>query len=137
MKKKNFGQTEKLIEELKKDPGITAAKIEQNAGIREDYVRTLLRKLRNSKDKEIERLMDKRQAYENGGSQLLKILKEEPGISYRKTVRELKEKTAGEKMRAGHPIDLFKGLIGYCKRSKDKKIREIIVTHKKKGGWMP
>ena len=127
----------KIIEELKKDPGITPKGIEKNTGIKSDYSRRLLKELEKTENPEIKEALIKREEYPKGGNQLLKILRENPGLTYNAAAAKLKVEIKKNKLYAEKPEDIFKRLIWYCKKYQDKKIREIIVAHKKKGGWMP
>ena len=136
MTRKKEKRTE-TIEKLKKDPGISLTLMAKKTGISQSLMSDVLRDLRRSEDPEIKKLCAKREAYLWGGSQLIKILKEQPGANYRLTARKLTSKMQNAKTRTKDPEELLKGLIGYCKKYKDEELREILIKHKKAGGWMP
>ena len=126
-----------LIEELKKEPGMPIMTIERKTGFDRESVRRLLKKLEEIGNPETKKLLFKRKAYLEGGGQLMKILEQEPGIKYGRLIPRIKEEVKKHKTHLRNIDDLFNGLILYCKKYGDKKMKDIIVTHKKKGGWMP
>ncbi len=126
-----------IIEKLEKDPGILVRLMAKKTGISQSSISNALIDLGKSEDPEIKKLCAKREAYLWGGSQLIKILKEQPGANYRLTARKLTSKMQKAKTRTKDPEELLKGLIGYCKKYKDEELREILIKHKKAGGWMP
>ena len=130
-------KTAEMIEELKKDPGKHIKQIADRLGTSEPYARQLLKKLQKSSDPEIQKLCAKREACLWGGRELVAILKEGRLTTYRSIRTKLRENTINAGTRVKEPEELFKGLVKYCKRYQDKEIREIIVAHKKRGGWMP
>jgi len=93
--------------------------------------------LEASEEPEMKKLLAKRKAYKGGGSQLVKILKNSPGARYQKITMELREDSAKETVRPLDTAELLRGLIKYCKECKDEELREILLKHKKAGGWMP
>ncbi len=128
---------EALIKELEKDPGKPAISLAKSLDGSQSGIGLLLRKLQKFKEPEIMKLLAKREAYLKGGSQIVEMIKKDPGISYYSMNRKLK--ADGQKLRitVAKPEELLKGLIGYCKKYKDKELREILVKYKKAGGWMP
>ena len=128
---------EKIIEELKQDPGRSAKNIGKRLGVAESTAISVISKLAESEEPEIKKLIAKRKAYVEGGSQLAKILKAIPGASYQKITIKLREHTLKDGVRARDMTELFEGLIGYCREEKDTALRETLAAHKKAGGWMP
>lgn len=128
---------ERIIEELRKDPGRSAKNIARSLGLDEDSVRKTIKKWEGTQEPELEKIMEKRKAYAEGGSQLVKVLRETPGASYQKIIIKLKAEAAKENVRDRDTTELFIELIGYCKKREDAELREIFLRHKKMGGWMP
>ena len=135
--KRRIGNLENIIEKLKKDPGVQAKNIGKAVGLNDYSVRKTIHRIKGSEDPELRKLYAKRQAYLKGGNKLVSILQEKPGLSYHTLGRRLKEKGRNARIYPEKLEKLFKGLIDYCKKHKDKELRKIIIEHKKRGGWMP
>jgi len=127
----------KVIEELKRNPGRSMTMIARNIGVHSSSVTNILLQIRKLEDPEIKTLLAKREAYVKGGEELVRMIRENPGISYIGMTKKLKEKVISSRTTYTKPDKLLEGLIGYCKRYKDKELKEVLIRHKKAGGWMP
>ena len=111
--------------------------IARNIGVHSSSVTNILLQIRKLEDPEIKTLLAKREAYVKGGEELVRMIRENPGISYIGMTKKLKEKVISSRTTYTKPDKLLEGLIGYCKRYKDKELKEVLIRHKKAGGWMP
>jgi len=127
----------KIIEELKKDPGKHTRDIEKTTGLAEPIVRKTLNLLEGSEEREVRKLMAKRAAYSRGGTYIIKQITKEPGSGYRQIDALVRESCEKDRVKRAETEELLEGIIDYCRKWKDKELREILLSHKNAGGWMP
>jgi len=133
----NNKNKKKLLEMIMEEPGKPVKDMAETLGVETSYIYILLRYLRKTKGPEMIKLLAKREAYLRGGKQLLDIITKKPGAGYRVIARELRLDSKKANAQPTRPEESFRNIIGYCKKWKDEELREILLKHKKAGGWMP
>lgn len=128
---------------LETSPGNTPRAIAEELGISETGVWTILTSLTYSRERNDKKLMAKREAYKNGGAEVVaKIkasLKDNPtnpvGATYRKIARTMtKNDSWGQN---GTLDETFKRLVKYCKKSGDEELKKIFKKHLEEDGYWP
>lgn len=128
---------DKVRAEIEKDPGKTSRAIAKLLGMDDSTVRKKIHELEGLDEPADKKLMAKREVCLNGGAQVVKTIKEQPGASYRKITSDLGCNKKTLAVRIDDPDIIFKRLVKYCKNYKDKELRQILKTHIENWGYWP
>lgn len=128
---------DKVRAELELDHGISISDIAKKLDMPQNSVTRILKNLGKSDESGDKRMMAKREAYKNGGTQVVKLIKEQSGANYRVIQTGLSMNKKRVQTRIDDLDTILKKLINYCKTYKDEELKKIFKKHLEEGGYWP